>query len=154
MDRTTGIILPCPSAPPSRKKEDDLGNLRRRRRNIVLPSLSLLHLFTQPQYTSFFFFKQYSTPYSIHILVFPIFWHPDILVFCSYLTNKFQSSCARIPLAGSEAAAGTTTTSSRMLPSYSSSTQSKMMARHHHSSSPGVSNGYPRGNTFDISPHR
>ncbi|RYO79530.1 hypothetical protein DL766_000283 [Monosporascus sp. MC13-8B] len=29
-----------------------------------------------------------------------------------------------------------------------------MMARHHHSSSPGYSNGYTRGNTFDISPHR
>ena len=42
----------------------------------------------------------------------------------------------------------------RMLPSYSSSTQSKMMARHHHSSSPGISNGYSRGNTFEISPHR
>ncbi|KAI1252819.1 Mannan polymerase II complex anp1 subunit [Eutypa lata] len=29
-----------------------------------------------------------------------------------------------------------------------------MMARHHQSSSPGLSNGHPRGNTFDISPHR
>ncbi|KAI1336046.1 mannan polymerase II complex ANP1 subunit [Xylariaceae sp. FL0016] len=37
-----------------------------------------------------------------------------------------------------------------MLPSYASSKNSKMMSRHH----PGVSNGYPRGNTFDISPHR
>ena len=41
----------------------------------------------------------------------------------------------------------------RMLPSYSSA-GSKMMARHHQSSSPGLSNGHPRGNTFDISPHR
>ncbi|KAI5861657.1 glycosyltransferase family 62 protein [Durotheca rogersii] len=38
-----------------------------------------------------------------------------------------------------------------MLPSYASSTGSKMMSRHH---SAGYSNGYPRGNTFDISPHR
>ncbi|KAI1633132.1 mannan polymerase II complex ANP1 subunit [Biscogniauxia mediterranea] len=38
-----------------------------------------------------------------------------------------------------------------MLPSYTSSTTSKMSARHHHAA---VSNGYPRGNTFDISPHR
>ncbi|KAI0889598.1 glycosyltransferase family 62 protein [Annulohypoxylon maeteangense] len=38
-----------------------------------------------------------------------------------------------------------------MLPSYASSAGSKMMSRHH---SAGVSNGYPRNNTFDISPHR
>ncbi|KAI0173340.1 glycosyltransferase family 62 protein [Hypoxylon sp. FL1284] len=38
-----------------------------------------------------------------------------------------------------------------MLPSYASSTSSKMMSRHH---STGNSNGYPRSNTFDISPHR
>ncbi|KAI1763176.1 glycosyltransferase family 62 protein [Hypoxylon sp. FL1150] len=38
-----------------------------------------------------------------------------------------------------------------MLPSYASSTSSKMMSRHH---SAGNSNGYPRSNTFDISPHR
>ncbi|KAK1498056.1 mannan polymerase II complex ANP1 subunit [Colletotrichum lupini] len=37
-----------------------------------------------------------------------------------------------------------------MLPSYSSSA-SKVVPRHHAS---GYSNGYPRGNTFEISPHR
>ncbi|KAI1321935.1 glycosyltransferase family 62 protein [Xylariaceae sp. FL0255] len=36
-----------------------------------------------------------------------------------------------------------------MLPTYAGSGDSKMMSRHH----PGVSNGYPRPNTFDISPH-
>ncbi|KAI0012219.1 mannan polymerase II complex ANP1 subunit [Xylariaceae sp. FL0662B] len=40
-----------------------------------------------------------------------------------------------------------------MLPSYASSSDSKMMSRHHHLPA-GASNGYPRGNTFDISPHR
>ncbi|KAK2044113.1 Anp1-domain-containing protein [Colletotrichum somersetense] len=38
-----------------------------------------------------------------------------------------------------------------MLPSYASSTTSKVVPRHHAS---GYSNGYPRGNTFEISPHR
>ncbi|TQN71893.1 Mannan polymerase II complex ANP1 subunit [Colletotrichum shisoi] len=38
-----------------------------------------------------------------------------------------------------------------MLPSYASSATSKVMPRHHAS---GYSNGYPRGNTFEISPHR
>ncbi|WDK17544.1 mannan polymerase II complex ANP1 subunit [Colletotrichum graminicola] len=38
-----------------------------------------------------------------------------------------------------------------MLPSYASSATSKVVPRHHAS---GYSNGYPRGNTFEISPHR
>lgn len=37
------------------------------------------------------------------------------------------------------------------MPSYASPADSKMMPRHHVS---GFANGYPRGNTFDISPHR
>ncbi|KAK8128237.1 hypothetical protein PG984_009345 [Apiospora sp. TS-2023a] len=38
-----------------------------------------------------------------------------------------------------------------MLPSYASSPDSKMMSRHH---SGAYANGYPRPNTFEISPHR
>lgn len=44
-----------------------------------------------------------------------------------------------------------TTASHGMLPSYASSGGSKMSSRHH---SAAYSNGYPRGNTFEISPHR
>ncbi|KAH6660670.1 Anp1-domain-containing protein [Truncatella angustata] len=39
-----------------------------------------------------------------------------------------------------------------MLPSYASSGASKVMPRH--TSGAAYANGYPRGNTFDISPHR